>query len=81
MKRLYVKLMYKNGKERKMYADKSIRRILSQASLVHFQKAYVRVNYGMKKCIDGCVCEFHNDGFVHNNKDLKSLIQYFWREE
>lgn len=81
MKRLYVKLMYKNGKVRKLHTEEKLKRILYQVSLGKYQKAYVRVSYGKKKCIHGCLCEFHNDGYYTDPKEVKDVIYLFLNEE
>lgn len=81
MPSLYLKIITPRGKIRKYTSNTSPRRIYSQIEANNFQKAYVKVSYGKKKCIDGCMCEFHNDGWYANKQELNQAVKTFWSEK
>ena len=78
---IYIKLVTPKGKIRKYSSDKSTKRILSHVSHDKFLKAYVKVSYGKKKCLNGCICEFFNDGWYTDPKQTEYAIKTFWREK
>lgn len=80
MKKLLLKLYQEDGKIRIYRATTAIRRILARISLVQFKKAYLKVSYGKAKCAQGCECEFYNDGFYTDKKELTAVTRMFWEE-
>jgi hypothetical protein len=80
MKKIILRL-YKNGKKVRQYRDNKITtRIYNLASHTLFDKAYVKVDYGMKENTYGKRVMFYNDGWYHNKKDLRDIIKIFWNE-
>lgn len=45
------------------------------------KKSYIKVSYGKKVCIDGCLCEFWNDGYYNTKEELLEIIKYFDNED
>jgi len=41
------------------------------------EKVYLRVNYGKRKCIQGCLCAFYNEGEYNIRKDLLFALSAF----
>lgn len=78
--KIYVKFYLENGKVRKIHAKHFIRRILSQASLVRFKKAYIRVEYDDKLKWQKDTIAAYNDGYYTDPKELTNVIKIFWNE-
>ncbi len=64
----------KDGQVIQAVRTHSIRRFLNNLRTINWQdggiKTYLRVSYGKKICNFGCLCDFYNDGWYENKKDL-----------
>ena len=71
----------KNGKSIEKCQTHSIRRFFNKIRSLKWQngveKVYLRMNYGKRKCVSGCVCSFYNDGEYNTKKDLFFALSAF----
>lgn len=81
IKKYSLKIFNDKGEMKRYNSNGNSRRISSIISRVNFKKAYIKVSYGKKICILGCLCEFYNDGWYYNNKELLQAFNYFRKEE
>ena len=77
MRKIYLRLLLKNGKMKQYTSTDRTRRLLAKSRHVQFKKAYCKVSYGKKECNFGCICEFYNDGWYLSNKELTQAMQMF----
>lgn len=75
----------KNNKTIQRVKTHSIRRFTNRLRTINWQnrplKVYLRVSYGRKKCAQGCICTFYNDGWYYNKKDLLWAFDAFTEED
>ncbi len=80
MKNYTLKLYKNNGKVEIVRTHKR-RRFLKNIATINWQngiiKAYLKVSYGKYECVSGCICEFYNNGFYKNKKELLQVFKYF----
>jgi len=74
-----------DGKTVKVVRTHSLRKFSTHLRTINWQKSplkvYLRVSYGQKKCIDGCVCTFYNDGSYENEADLLFAFDAFRKQD
>lgn len=84
MKNYTLKLYKNNGKVETVRTKKKMR-FLRIIRTINWQdgikKTYIKVSYGKKICVSGCLCEFHNDGYYNNKQDLLEIFKYFDDED
>lgn len=84
MKNYTLKIYKTNGKVKTVRTKKK-KRFLKNIATINWElkgikKVYLKVLYGKKICNFGCLCEFHNDGFYDNKKELLQVFKYFDEE-
>ncbi len=74
--------VFKNGKSIDQVRTHSIRLFLKHLRTINWEqggiKTYIRVSYGKKTCVRGCVCTFYNDGFYETKDDLQLAFAAFY---
>lgn len=84
MKNYTLKLYKNNGKVEIVRTHKR-KRFLRITRTINWQsdikKAYLKVSYGKRVCNFGCLCDFYNDGYCNNKKELLDIFEYFDEEE
>lgn len=76
--KIYFSAYDKNGKTRK-YLKPSIGRIHALLRHDKYQKYMLKVEYGMQKCAQGCVCMFDNE-IKGTKEDIKWALSAFTTE-
>lgn len=71
-----------DGEIRKRYDTKSFVRFLNHIASTKNQNALflIRLNYGRKVCVNGCLCLFYNESVWENKKDAIEMTRYFNQE-
>ncbi len=81
MKNYTLKLYKTEGKVEKVRTKKKRRflRILGTINWQHdgVKRAYLKVSYGKKICNYGCICDFLNDTYCNEKKELLDAFKYF----
>ena len=81
----YIFKIYKNREILQECRTHSIMRFLNNIRTINWintpLKCYIKVSYEKKKCIDGCICEFMNDGWYTNKKDFMFAFNAFRKEK
>lgn len=80
----YTSRILKNGKTIDRCQTHSKRRFYNRIRMINWRnspiKVYLRVSYGKKKCIKGCLCTFYNDGWYNNENNLMWAFNAFSEE-
>lgn len=65
----------------KVSTSKSSRRFLNKLALINFEngqvKVYLKVSYGIGKCVNGKLVKFYNDGWYLDRKSLFQALDAF----
>mgnify|MGYP001610587199 CR=1 FL=1 len=81
----YTLKLYKNNGKVEIVRTKKKKRFLRNIRTINWQndirKAYLKVSYGKKICISGCLCDFYNDTYCDNKNELLEMLKYFDDEE
>jgi len=81
----YTLKLYKNNGKVEIVRTKKKKRFLKIIRTINWQndikKVYLKVSYGKRKCIEGCICDFYNDGLYENKGELLQTFKYFDDEE
>lgn len=81
----YVLKLYKNNGKVEIDRTKKKKRFLRNIRTINWnnciKKTYIKVSYGKKQCVFGCICAFYNDGFYHNKEELLLIFRHFDEEE
>ncbi len=82
----YTLKLYKNNGKIEIVRTKKKMRFLRNIRTINWQnrgikKAYLKVSYGKKICISGCLCDFYNDGYYDNKEELLQTFKYFDGED
>lgn len=85
MKNYTLKLYKHNGKIETVRTRKK-KRFLRNLRTINWENrdikgAYLKVFYGKKICISRCLCEFYNDSYCNNKKELLDMFEYFDGED
>lgn len=81
----YTLKLYKTDKKVETVRTKKKRRFLTNLRTINWQnkgieRTYIKVSYGKKLCVFGCLCEFYNDGYYDNKEELLQTFRYFEEE-
>lgn len=80
----YTFRVIKDGKTIDRCQTHSNRRFYNRIRTINWQnnplKVYLRVSYGRTECNMGCVCNFYNDGWYENRKELMFALEAFAAE-
>ena len=84
--RNYTLKLYKNNGKIQIVRTHKRKRFLKNLGTINWQldgvkKAYLKVSYGKKICNFKCLCEFYNDGYYDNKKELLEVFKYFDEED
>lgn len=74
--KIILNLWKRNGEVKRYVSDKK-KRIFHFVGKEKWEKAYLRVNYGLGVNALGNRTLFHNDGIYHNKEDLRWAINAF----
>lgn len=82
----YTLKLYKNNGKVEIVRTRKKKRFLRNIRTINWQnrdikRAYLKVFYGKKICNYGCSCDFHNDTYCSNQKELLQMFKYFDDEE
>lgn len=81
----YTLKIYKNSGKVEIIRTHKRKRFLRNLRTINWQngikKIYIKVSYGKRICNYGCLCEFYNDGYYDNKKELLLIFNYFDEEE
>ena len=84
MKKYTLKLYKTDGKIETVRTGKK-KRFLRILRTINWEsgikKGYIKVSYGKKICVDGCLCEFYNNGYYETKKELLEIFKYFDEED
>ncbi len=81
----YTLKLYKNNGEVETVRTKKKKRFFRILRMIdwqnHIKNAYLKISYGKKKCTEGCLCDFYNDGYYANKEDMLETFKYFNEEK
>lgn len=83
--KIYTLKLYKSNGKIESVRTKKKRRFVRILRTINWQngikRAYLKVSYGKKICVKGCLCDFYNDGYYTNKKELLEVFKYFNDED
>lgn len=81
----YTLKLYEDNEEIQTVRTHKRKRFLRNLRTINWQngikKAYIKVSYGKKICNYGCLCDFYNETYCNNQKELLQMLKYFDDEE
>lgn len=80
----YTLKLYKTDGKIETVRTKKKKRFLRNIRTINWEngikKAYLKVSYGKKICIYRCLCDFYNETYCNNKKELLGMFKYFDEE-
>lgn len=81
----YTLKIYKNNEKIETVRTRKKKRFLKIIRTINWKfdgikRTYLKVSYGKKVCISGCLCEFQNDAYCNTKEELMEIFKYFDEE-